>query len=110
MCCRTAILMRLCNLFSLSPPPLSPPLSPLSLSLAGIRSWDIDLTACNLNQQLKLFVSRHSATFSDLVKGKEVAGQLLLGASCQAASRGPPEVALTREFRIAELEGTWEVL
>uniref|UniRef100_A0A8C6V7W6 Microtubule-associated protein 1B/S N-terminal domain-containing protein n=1 Tax=Naja naja TaxID=35670 RepID=A0A8C6V7W6_NAJNA len=41
------------------------------LSLAGIRSWDIDLTACNLDQQLKLFVSRHSATFSDIVKGKE---------------------------------------
>ncbi|XP_061457137.1 microtubule-associated protein 1S [Rhineura floridana] len=37
---------------------------------AGIRSWDIDLTACNLDQQLKLFVSRHSATFSDLVKGQ----------------------------------------
>ncbi|KAG8127190.1 hypothetical protein E2320_022239 [Naja naja] len=40
------------------------------LSLAGIRSWDIDLTACNLDQQLKLFVSRHSATFSDIVKGQ----------------------------------------
>ncbi|KAM6466848.1 microtubule-associated protein 1S isoform 1-T1 [Liasis olivaceus] len=37
---------------------------------AGIRSWDIDLTACNLDQQLKLFVSRHSATFSDIVKGQ----------------------------------------
>ncbi|XP_013927349.1 PREDICTED: microtubule-associated protein 1S [Thamnophis sirtalis] len=37
---------------------------------AGIRSWDIDLTACNLDQQLKLFVSRHSATFSALVKGQ----------------------------------------
>ncbi|XP_032992394.1 microtubule-associated protein 1S-like [Lacerta agilis] len=36
----------------------------------GIRSWDIDLTACNLDQQLKLFVSRHSATFSDIVKGQ----------------------------------------
>ncbi|KAL8178017.1 UNVERIFIED_CONTAM: hypothetical protein K2H54_025579 [Gekko kuhli] len=35
-----------------------------------IRSWDIDLTACNLDQQLKLFVSRHSATFSDIVKGR----------------------------------------
>uniref|UniRef100_A0ABM5ELQ9 Microtubule-associated protein 1S n=1 Tax=Pogona vitticeps TaxID=103695 RepID=A0ABM5ELQ9_9SAUR len=37
---------------------------------AGIQSWDIDLTACNLDQQLKLFVSRHSATFSDLVRGQ----------------------------------------
>ncbi|XP_068775876.1 microtubule-associated protein 1S isoform X1 [Struthio camelus] len=37
---------------------------------AGIRSWDIDLTACNLDEQLKLFVSRHSATFSSIVKGQ----------------------------------------
>uniref|UniRef100_A0A803Y6P4 Microtubule associated protein 1S n=1 Tax=Meleagris gallopavo TaxID=9103 RepID=A0A803Y6P4_MELGA len=37
---------------------------------AGIRSWDIDLTSCNLDEQLKLFVSRHSATFSSIVKGQ----------------------------------------
>ncbi|KAJ7308157.1 hypothetical protein JRQ81_008672 [Phrynocephalus forsythii] len=37
---------------------------------AGIQSWDIDLSACDLDQQLKLFVSRHSATFSDLVRGQ----------------------------------------
>ncbi|NXR28023.1 ENP1 protein, partial [Cinclus mexicanus] len=36
----------------------------------GIRSWDIDLSSCNLDEQLKLFVSRHSATFSSIVKGK----------------------------------------
>uniref|UniRef100_A0A493SZ86 Microtubule-associated protein 1B/S N-terminal domain-containing protein n=1 Tax=Anas platyrhynchos platyrhynchos TaxID=8840 RepID=A0A493SZ86_ANAPP len=36
---------------------------------AGIRSWDIDLASCNLDEQLKLFVSRHSATFSSIVKG-----------------------------------------
>ncbi|XP_066552231.1 microtubule-associated protein 1S [Amia ocellicauda] len=36
----------------------------------GIRSWDVDLTACNLDEQLKLFVSRHSATFSEEVKGQ----------------------------------------
>uniref|UniRef100_A0A8C0BKD0 Microtubule-associated protein 1B/S N-terminal domain-containing protein n=1 Tax=Buteo japonicus TaxID=224669 RepID=A0A8C0BKD0_9AVES len=36
----------------------------------GIRSWDIDLSCCNLDEQLKLFVSRHSATFSSIVKGK----------------------------------------
>ncbi|NXX46526.1 ENP1 protein, partial [Tricholaema leucomelas] len=34
----------------------------------GIRSWDIDLSLCNLDEQLKLFVSRHSATFSSIVK------------------------------------------
>ncbi|KAI6058855.1 Microtubule-associated protein 1S [Aix galericulata] len=32
----------------------------------GIRSWDIDLGSCNLDEQLKLFVSRHSATFSSI--------------------------------------------
>uniref|UniRef100_A0A8B9E0B8 Microtubule-associated protein 1B/S N-terminal domain-containing protein n=1 Tax=Anser cygnoides TaxID=8845 RepID=A0A8B9E0B8_ANSCY len=31
-----------------------------------IRSWDIDLASCNLDEQLKLFVSRHSATFSSI--------------------------------------------
>ncbi|NXH40549.1 MAP1S protein, partial [Dicaeum eximium] len=36
----------------------------------GIRSWDIDLASCNLDEQLKLFVSRHSATFSSIVKGQ----------------------------------------
>uniref|UniRef100_A0A8C0ZBB8 Microtubule-associated protein 1B/S N-terminal domain-containing protein n=1 Tax=Cyanistes caeruleus TaxID=156563 RepID=A0A8C0ZBB8_CYACU len=36
----------------------------------GIRSWDIDLASCNLDEQLKLFVSRHSATFSSIVKGE----------------------------------------
>ncbi|XP_075758864.1 microtubule-associated protein 1S [Pelodiscus sinensis] len=36
----------------------------------GIRCWDIDLASCNLDEQLKLFVSRHSATFSSIVKGQ----------------------------------------
>ncbi|KAG7487830.1 hypothetical protein MATL_G00027730 [Megalops atlanticus] len=36
----------------------------------GIRSWDVDLTACNLDEQLKLFVSRHSACFSEELKGQ----------------------------------------
>ncbi|KAJ8370284.1 hypothetical protein SKAU_G00103120 [Synaphobranchus kaupii] len=36
----------------------------------GIRSWDVDLMACNLDEQLKLFVSRHSASFSEEVKGQ----------------------------------------
>uniref|UniRef100_A0A8V5GPI1 Microtubule-associated protein 1B/S N-terminal domain-containing protein n=1 Tax=Melopsittacus undulatus TaxID=13146 RepID=A0A8V5GPI1_MELUD len=40
----------------------------------GIRSWDIDLSSCNLDEQLKLFVSRHSATFSSIVKGKSQGG------------------------------------
>ncbi|XP_063075977.1 microtubule-associated protein 1B [Engraulis encrasicolus] len=36
----------------------------------GIRSWDIDLTACNLDEHLKLFASRHSNTVSTDVKGQ----------------------------------------
>uniref|UniRef100_A0A6I8N3Y7 Microtubule associated protein 1S n=1 Tax=Ornithorhynchus anatinus TaxID=9258 RepID=A0A6I8N3Y7_ORNAN len=36
----------------------------------GILSWDIDPVSCNLDEQLKLFVSRHSATFSSIVKGQ----------------------------------------
>uniref|UniRef100_A0A2K6SGY6 Microtubule associated protein 1S n=1 Tax=Saimiri boliviensis boliviensis TaxID=39432 RepID=A0A2K6SGY6_SAIBB len=36
----------------------------------GIRSWDVDPAICNLDEQLKVFVSRHSATFSSIVKGQ----------------------------------------
>ncbi|KAG5285591.1 hypothetical protein AALO_G00005120 [Alosa alosa] len=36
----------------------------------GIRSWDIDLSACNLDEHLKLFVSRHSNALSSDVKGQ----------------------------------------
>uniref|UniRef100_A0A8C6WWQ4 Microtubule-associated protein 1B/S N-terminal domain-containing protein n=1 Tax=Neogobius melanostomus TaxID=47308 RepID=A0A8C6WWQ4_9GOBI len=35
----------------------------------GIRSWDTSLIDCNLDQELKLFVSRHSARFSADVRG-----------------------------------------
>ncbi|XP_032061508.1 microtubule-associated protein 1B-like [Aythya fuligula] len=34
----------------------------------GIRSWDTNLIECNLDQELKLFVSRHSARFSPDVR------------------------------------------
>ncbi|KAJ8405678.1 hypothetical protein AAFF_G00316580, partial [Aldrovandia affinis] len=34
----------------------------------GIRTWDTNLIDCNLDQELKLFVSRHSAKFSPDVK------------------------------------------
>ncbi|XP_045709211.1 microtubule-associated protein 1S [Phyllostomus hastatus] len=36
----------------------------------GLRSWDIDPGVCSLDEQLKVFVSRHSATFSNIVKGQ----------------------------------------
>ncbi|XP_056147005.1 microtubule-associated protein 1B [Lampris incognitus] len=38
----------------------------------GIRSWDTNLVDCNLDQELKLFVSRHSARFSADVRGQRI--------------------------------------
>ncbi|NWY55016.1 MAP1B protein, partial [Chionis minor] len=38
----------------------------------GIRSWDTNLMECNLDQELKLFVSRHSARFSPEVRGQKI--------------------------------------
>ncbi|KAL7838433.1 hypothetical protein AOLI_G00268370 [Acnodon oligacanthus] len=38
----------------------------------GIRSWDTNLIDCNLDQELKLFVSRHSARFSADVRGQKI--------------------------------------
>ncbi|XP_037621887.1 microtubule-associated protein 1B isoform X2 [Sebastes umbrosus] len=36
----------------------------------GIRSWDVDLKSCDLDQQLQLFITRHSAHFSSEVRGQ----------------------------------------
>nr|XP_040019689.1 microtubule-associated protein 1B [Gasterosteus aculeatus aculeatus] len=36
----------------------------------GIRSWDVDLRSCDLDRQLQLFITRHSAHFSSEVKGQ----------------------------------------
>ncbi|XP_069316984.1 microtubule-associated protein 1A isoform X2 [Eulemur rufifrons] len=36
----------------------------------GILSWNIDLSSCDLNQQLRLFITRHLAHFSSEVKGQ----------------------------------------
>ncbi|KAL1786140.1 microtubule-associated protein 1A isoform X1 [Sigmodon hispidus] len=36
----------------------------------GILSWDIDLSSFDLNQQLRLFITRHLAHFSSEVKGQ----------------------------------------
>ncbi|KAI1900282.1 hypothetical protein AGOR_G00048380 [Albula goreensis] len=38
----------------------------------GIRTWDTNLIDCNLDQELKLFVSRHSARFSSDVRGQKI--------------------------------------
>ncbi|CAN9500833.1 unnamed protein product [Ophioblennius macclurei] len=37
---------------------------------AGVRRWSVDLDVCDLDQQLKLFVSRHSAFLSEEVRGQ----------------------------------------
>ncbi|XP_051983930.1 microtubule-associated protein 1S [Xyrauchen texanus] len=36
----------------------------------GIRAWDVDLTMCNLDEQLKLFVSQHSLDQSKDIRGQ----------------------------------------
>ncbi|XP_068280395.1 microtubule-associated protein 1B-like [Nyctibius grandis] len=38
----------------------------------GIRSWGTNLIECNLDQELKLFVSRHSARFSPEIRGQKI--------------------------------------
>ncbi|XP_074991861.1 microtubule-associated protein 1B-like [Calonectris borealis] len=38
----------------------------------GIRSWDTNVIECNLDQELKLFVSRHSARFSPEIRGQKI--------------------------------------
>ncbi|XP_059357576.1 microtubule-associated protein 1S isoform X1 [Carassius carassius] len=37
----------------------------------GIRAWDVDLTVCNLDKQLKLFVSQHSSYQSKDIRGQK---------------------------------------
>ncbi|XP_040018207.2 microtubule-associated protein 1A isoform X1 [Gasterosteus aculeatus] len=36
----------------------------------GLRSWRVDLTLCDLNKELQLFGTRHTAQFSSQVKGQ----------------------------------------
>ncbi|KAM7424670.1 hypothetical protein PAMA_000835 [Pampus argenteus] len=36
----------------------------------GLRSWNVDLTVCDLNKELQLFETRHTAQFSSEVKGQ----------------------------------------
>ncbi|KAI5626309.1 microtubule-associated protein 1A isoform X1 [Silurus asotus] len=38
----------------------------------GLRSWEIDLTVCDLDKELQLFISKHSAQFSSEVKGQRI--------------------------------------
>ncbi|XP_036452145.1 microtubule-associated protein 1S [Colossoma macropomum] len=39
---------------------------------SGIRSWDVDLSLCNLDEQLKLFVTHRSSQSSTDVKGQRI--------------------------------------
>lgn len=56
--------------------------------LSGIRSWDTNLIDCNLDQELKLFVSRHSARFSADVKGKPEIKKKKKNVDCKLHSKG----------------------
>lgn len=38
--------------------------------LTGLRSWNVDLTVCDLNKELQLFEVKHTAQFSAQVKGQ----------------------------------------
>ncbi|XP_034050013.1 microtubule-associated protein 1A isoform X2 [Thalassophryne amazonica] len=38
----------------------------------GLLSWKVDLTVCDLNKELQLFETRHTAQFSSQVKGQRV--------------------------------------
>ncbi|KAM7405697.1 hypothetical protein PAMP_000125 [Pampus punctatissimus] len=57
----------------------------------GLRSWNVDLTVCDLNKELQLFETRHTAQFSSQVKGKTsrlMAVTSLIGGIC--AEGQPP--------------------
>lgn len=43
----------------------------VSIDGAGVRCWAVDLDVSVLDQQLKLFVSRHSALLSEHVPGEK---------------------------------------
>ncbi|XP_031179501.2 microtubule-associated protein 1A isoform X1 [Sander lucioperca] len=38
----------------------------------GLCSWNVDLTVCDLNKELQLFETRHTAQFSSQVKGQRI--------------------------------------
>lgn len=43
---------------------------PINVHVTGILSWEIDLAICDLNKELTLFETKHSAQFSSEVKGQ----------------------------------------
>uniref|UniRef100_A0A4W6C3J5 Microtubule-associated protein 1Aa n=1 Tax=Lates calcarifer TaxID=8187 RepID=A0A4W6C3J5_LATCA len=44
----------------------------LHFVFVGLRSWNVDLTVCDLNKELQLFETRHTAQFSAQVKGQRI--------------------------------------
>nr|XP_046252226.1 microtubule-associated protein 1A [Scatophagus argus] len=38
----------------------------------GLRSWNVDLSVCDLNKEVQLFETRHTAQFSSQVKGQRI--------------------------------------
>uniref|UniRef100_A0A3B3VBK1 Microtubule-associated protein 1B/S N-terminal domain-containing protein n=1 Tax=Poecilia latipinna TaxID=48699 RepID=A0A3B3VBK1_9TELE len=68
--CLLAVWFHYYYYFHICPPVLRLTLKALFFSFpAGIRSWDVNLKSCDLDQQLQLFITRHSAHFSSKVRG-----------------------------------------
>lgn len=54
----------------------------LCVCVSGVRCWPVNLDVSVLDQQLKLFVSRHSAFLSEDVPGETTRRQMLLLLLC----------------------------
>lgn len=67
--------------------------------VSGVRRWPVDLDVSVLDQQLKLFVSRHSAFLSDEVPGES---------HCKTSDRLPLlQGFLLNYFQIRQLKCEW---
>uniref|UniRef100_A0A3Q3QIS3 Microtubule-associated protein 1Aa n=1 Tax=Monopterus albus TaxID=43700 RepID=A0A3Q3QIS3_MONAL len=74
--------------------------------LTGLRSWNIDLTVCDLDKELQLFETRHTAQFSAQVKGQRTL-QYQSGVLQTVVLVNPSEEAAASEIRslITDLAG-----
>uniref|UniRef100_A0A3Q3J521 Microtubule-associated protein 1Aa n=1 Tax=Monopterus albus TaxID=43700 RepID=A0A3Q3J521_MONAL len=72
----------------------------------GLRSWNIDLTVCDLDKELQLFETRHTAQFSAQVKGQRTL-QYQSGVLQTVVLVNPSEEAAASEIRslITDLAG-----
>ncbi|KAM9861181.1 microtubule-associated protein 1A [Aulostomus maculatus] len=64
----------------------------------GLLSWNVDLTVCDLNKELQLFETRHTAQFSSQVKGQRVL-QYQSDVLQTAVLVNPSEEAATAQIR-----------